>query len=200
MPRLYSMATRAAVSESTRARILEAALDELVAVGNDRITLRGVADRADVALRTLYNHFPNRNDLLIAAYLRHVAQTRAAVEPVAVPDSPPEDQLRHVVGGYYAGYARMGPRLGALLSLQGIPELQEQIREIRAWRRRVLGAIVRRARHAGTLAVPERTAVALAFTMTSHSTWSSLMEELGGDERAASRAATQALTAALLSS
>jgi hypothetical protein len=80
----------------------------------------------------------------------------------------------------YSRYAEEGERLTALLALRGIPDLDHQIREIRAWRRWLLHQIVERARRAGDLALPTRTAVALAFTMTSHAVWRTLIDELNG--------------------
>lgn len=192
------METRAAATMSAQNRILEAALDELVAVGGESITMQAVADRADLALRTLYNHFPNRDALLTAAYLYHAAQTRTAVEAaVTVPDAGPEDQLRYIIEAYYSAYARMGPRLTALLSLSGIPELDEQVGAIRAWRRQLLGKIIQRARRAGVLAMPVPAAVALAFTITSHAAWQILLEELDGAATNPPRVAGDALSAAL---
>jgi AcrR family transcriptional regulator len=191
------MERRAAAADAARSAILEAALDELVAAGGEPITMQAVARRADMALRTLYNHFPGRGALLSAAYLRHAAQTRAAVEAVAAPDAGPQEQLRHIIEAYYAGYARMGTRLTALLSVRGDPELDEQVRAIRAWRRRLLGDVVGAARRSGALAAPARDAVAVAFTMTSHAAWLTLVEELGRTAGDATRVAADALNAAL---
>src|SRR5580700_3514531 len=134
MPRSYSMGNRSKITAGTRQRIIEAALDEIVAASGEPITLQGVAMRADLSLRTLYNHFPNRETLLGAAFSHHAAQTRAAVEAVTVPDTDPAEQLRHIVAAYYGRYATMGARLAALLSLRGFPDLEEQIGAIRAWR------------------------------------------------------------------
>ena len=161
------MVNRAAATAAMRQRILEATLDEIVLAG-ELITLQGVADRADLALRTLYNHFPNRDALLSAAFTHHTDQTRAAVEAVTVPDADPEEQLRHIVGAYFARYATMGQRLGALLSLRGFPDLEEQIGAIRSWRRQVLDGIIGRAWRAGMLITAKPTALALVFTMTSY--------------------------------
>src|SRR5580704_10865135 len=97
MPRTYSMDKRSATTAATRQRIIEAALDEIVAASGEPITLQGVAMRADLSLRTLYNHFPNRETLLGAAFSHHAAQTRAAVEAVTLPDADPAQQLRHVI-------------------------------------------------------------------------------------------------------
>jgi TetR/AcrR family transcriptional regulator, transcriptional repressor of bet genes len=175
------MELRAVAAQAARDQILEAALDELVASDGDGVTMKAVADRAGVALRTLYNHFSGRDELLTAAYLRHANETRAAAEAVTVPETTPEAQLRHVVAAYYSRYAEGGERLTALLALRGFLELDHQIREIRAWRRRLLHGIVDRARRAGDLAMPTPRAVALAFTMTSHAVWRTLVDELDGD-------------------
>jgi AcrR family transcriptional regulator len=178
--RSYSMEMRAVATQAARDHILEAALDELVATGAEDVTMKAVAERAGMALRTLYNHFSGRDELLTAAYLRHAGQTRAAAEAVNVPEASPQEQLRHVVAAYYSRYAQEGERLTALLALRGVPELEHQIRQIRAWRRRLLHQIIERARRAGDLSMPIRTAVALAFTMTSHAVWRTLIDELDG--------------------
>jgi len=197
MPRQYAMEKRAAATAVVRQRIIDAALDELVAVDGGSITLQGVAQRADLALRTLYNHFPNRDALLSAAILHHTTQTRAAVEAMSLPDADPEQQLRHAVRAYYSRYAAMGRRLRALLSLRGFPDLEEQVRAIRAWRRGVFSQIIQRAGQTGSLAVPESTAVALAFTMTSYASWEILVGELDGLDAEPSQVASEALSAAL---
>lgn len=185
MPRPYSMDKRAAASVAVRHRIVEAALDELVASpAGAPITLQVVAARADLALRTLYNHFPNRDALLTAAFLQHATLSRATVEAVTVPDADPDHQLRHLVGAYYTRYTDMGPRLTALLHLHGFPALTEQIRAIRAWRRQVLTHVLHSDRCAGLLATSEPVAVALAFTATSHAYWQMLSNELDGSDAA----------------
>lgn len=190
------MQTRSRASAEVRVRILEATLDELGAAGKG-FTLQAVADRADVALRTLYNHFAGRDELLAAAFVHHTDQTRAGVAAVSVPDADPETQLLHVVEVFHQRYDRMGPRLGVLLSLRGLPELEEQIRTLRGWRSGMLRQIIERADRAGVLRLSPRAAVALAFTLTSHAAWQTLRDELGGDSAAATRAATESLRSAL---
>jgi AcrR family transcriptional regulator len=150
-----------------------------------------------VALRTLYNHFTGRDELLAAAFLHHAAQTRAAVEGLAVPDAGPEEQLRHVVEAYHLRYAQMGPRLSVLLSLRGFPELDKQLRAIRGQRRELLTEIIGRAERALALRLPAATAVALAYTLTSHAGWQSLRETLDGDPNEATGVANEALRSAI---
>jgi AcrR family transcriptional regulator len=191
------MEVRQLAAAEVRARILEAALDELAAAGGQGITLQAVAARADVALRTLYNHFAGRDELLAAAFLHHAEQTRAAVEAVTVPNAGPQDQLRHVVEAYHLRYAQMGPRLAVLLSLRGFPDLQDQVDAIRERRRLLLSAIVDRADRAGGLKLPGRTAVALAYTLTSHAGWQTLCEQACGEASEATHLANEALCSAL---
>ncbi len=178
------MDNRAAATLAVRQRIVEAALDELAAAPQGAITLADVAARADLALRTLYNHFPSRDALLTAAFLHHGSLSRDAIEAVSVPDATPDEQLRHLIGAYYSRYADMGPRLTALLGLRGFPALAEQVRAIRNWRRQVLGAVIAAAREEDLLAASEATALALAFTVTSHAHWQVLVSELHREDPA----------------
>lgn len=191
------METRQRAADEVRGRILEATLDEVAAAGGEGVTLQALAVRADVALRTLYNHFGGRDELLAAAFLHHAAQTRAAIEAVAVPEAGPQAQLEHVVEAYHRRYAAMGDRLSVLLSLRGFPELQEQIEIIRAQRHRLLSEILERAERAGTLKLPMATAVALAYTLTAHSGWQVLCEQADGNRAEATRIAIDALRSAL---
>jgi AcrR family transcriptional regulator len=197
MPRQYSMERRQQATAEIRSRILDATLDEVAAANGGRLTLHAVATRADVALRTLYNHFAGRDQLLAAAFHHHAEQTRAAVDAVSLPDADPEEQLRHVVEAYHQRYAQMGARLTALLALRGYPELDEEINRIRAQRTQRLGHVLDGAERAGILRVPASTAVALAYVLTSHAGWQTLCSQTGGDPTAASRIADEILSSAL---
>lgn len=190
------MESRQRASAEVRGRILEATLDEVAAAGGEGVTLQAVAVRADVALRTLYNHFAGREELLAAAFLHHATETRAAVDAVRVPDASPQQQLEHVVEVYHRRYAVMGDRLSVLLSLRGFPELQEQIQIIRAQRHRLLEEVVESAKRVGVLKLPASTAVALAYTLTGHAGWQTLCEHVGNSAEA-TRVATEALRSAL---
>lgn len=197
MPRPYSMRTRSRATSATRDRVLDATLDELADVGGEAITLQAVAERADVALRTVYNYFGGRDELLAAAFERHAEDTGAEIETLVVPDTEPEEQLRHVVTGFYSRYERMGERLAALLVLRGFPELDHHIRTVRARRRQLLTGILRRAEHDGALAINPGTGLALAFTLTSHAGWETLRASLDDDPGRTVEAAHQILASAL---
>jgi AcrR family transcriptional regulator len=191
------MATRERDRAAVRGRILEATLDELVAAEGDAVTMQNIAVRADVALRTLYNHFADRDHLLAATFAHHGAQTRADIEALRLADACAQAQLDDVVDAYYARYRRMGARLSTLLSLRGYPELEEQIRAIRDWRRRLMRGIIARAEQEESLVLPAQTAVVVAFTMTSHACWRTMLEATGGAHARTTQAAKLALGSAL---
>ncbi|WP_371871433.1 TetR/AcrR family transcriptional regulator [Phytohabitans rumicis] len=62
--------------------LLDAAWDELAAVGYARFTMEGVAARAGTSRPVIYRRWPNRAELAIAA-IRHYG----ARQPVATPDT-----------------------------------------------------------------------------------------------------------------
>lgn len=63
-PRQYSMERRAATVEQTRRRIIEAAMQCHAEQGIAGTSIQDVARRADVALGTVYRHFPTLEDLV----------------------------------------------------------------------------------------------------------------------------------------
>jgi AcrR family transcriptional regulator len=70
------MATRAAAAEATRERILDAACEAFLASWYDNVTLRDLAEAADVALQTVVNHFGTKESL----YGDAVARISDAIE------------------------------------------------------------------------------------------------------------------------
>lgn len=68
MPRAYDLGRRAAPKAETRARILRATLELLRDAGSGGVSNLSVAKAADVAPATVRNHFPERADLMGAAF------------------------------------------------------------------------------------------------------------------------------------
>lgn len=78
------MSARAAATEATRARIVDAAADAFSEHWYEDVTIRGVAADAGVALQTVRNHFPTKEDLFLAASEQisaRIESLRWAVEP-----------------------------------------------------------------------------------------------------------------------
>lgn len=82
--RPYRMVKRAASTEKTRQRIIDAQWDLALDLWYDEITLRKVAARAGVSLRTVVNHFGSKEAILAAALEQPVPEelmTRVNAKP-----------------------------------------------------------------------------------------------------------------------
>jgi AcrR family transcriptional regulator len=78
------MSARAAATEATRERIVEIAVEAFSSRWYDEVTVRGIARDAGVALQTVRNHFPTKEELFSAAAERYgasIESVRFAVEP-----------------------------------------------------------------------------------------------------------------------
>lgn len=64
------MDTRQEETAARRRRLLDAAVEVLGDAGAERFTTEAVADRAGAAIRTLYNHFSSRDELIVEALSR----------------------------------------------------------------------------------------------------------------------------------
>jgi AcrR family transcriptional regulator len=68
--------------QELEAALLDAAWEELVAVGFAKLTMESVAARAKTGVAVLYRRWPRKDDLVLAA-MRHYGETR----PVDIPDT-----------------------------------------------------------------------------------------------------------------
>lgn len=74
--------------QQRREAILAAARALVTEIGYDAVTLEMIAERAELTKPTLYAYFENRDDLILAAYLRvleNSATTRADLEGISSP-------------------------------------------------------------------------------------------------------------------
>ena len=190
------MATRGEATAATRTRLLDAGVEVLSDVGADALTMKLVAERADVALRTVYNHYPSKEALVVEAYDRLAGQVQDAVR--ALPDTgSPRERLGRFVDAVYDAFA--AERLGnaAIMSVTGINEFDSRLREVRAWRRGEITRLLRVAERDGSLQLPLKQAVALAFLSTAWVAYSSLVDESGLSLATAKELARRTLDAAL---
>ena len=177
-----------------RRRILDATIAVLAEIGADRLTVEAVAERADMATRTIYNHFATRDELIAEALGAHLAHYRENVRLEFSEEGAPPERLRQFVAILYGIYAQQGASLTTLLDHREVPAIDAQIREMRAWRRLQLERILRDAKP--NLRVPLTQAVALAYVMTHHSVWAELIDS-GLTPAKAVAVTTSALDAAL---
>jgi TetR/AcrR family transcriptional regulator, cholesterol catabolism regulator len=83
-----------AAQRERRKRILDATLALASVGGYDAVQMRAVAERADVALGTLYRYFPSKIHLLVAALTDEMEQIQVKLDRKPIPgDSPAERML-----------------------------------------------------------------------------------------------------------
>ncbi|HET8582173.1 MAG TPA: cholesterol catabolism transcriptional regulator KstR [Jatrophihabitans sp.] len=89
-----------------RKRILDATLVLASKGGYDAVQMRAVAERADVALGTLYRYFPSKIHLLVSALARELERVRERTERIPLPGDTPYDRLMFILGRITKGLQR----------------------------------------------------------------------------------------------
>nr|GID41266.1 TetR family transcriptional regulator [Actinoplanes campanulatus] len=85
---------------ATRQAIADAALRLFLEHGYDRVSLRDIADAADVSTTTLFKHFPGKEALVFDQEQDNEAQLIAAVRERAGGPSMVEALREHLLGAY----------------------------------------------------------------------------------------------------
>ncbi len=80
-----------------RRRILEAARRLATEGGFEAVQMRAVAQRADVALGTLYRYFPSKIHLLVSVLALQLERANATLERRPVPEGTAADRVVHVL-------------------------------------------------------------------------------------------------------
>src|SRR5918912_1536757 len=79
-----------------RKRILDATLALASKGGWEAVQMRAVAERADVALGTLYRYFPSKIHLLVSGLVREFERAQEKLERQAIPGDTPAERLMFV--------------------------------------------------------------------------------------------------------
>jgi TetR/AcrR family transcriptional regulator, cholesterol catabolism regulator len=79
-------------------RILDATLALASKGGYEAVQMRTVADRADVALGTLYRYFPSKINLLVSALAREFERYQERLDRRPIPGKTPYDRVMYVLG------------------------------------------------------------------------------------------------------
>jgi AcrR family transcriptional regulator len=80
-----------------RKRILDATLALASKGGYDAVQMRAVADRADVALGTLYRYFPSKIHLLVSSMARELEGVRERTARIPVPGESAYERLMFIL-------------------------------------------------------------------------------------------------------
>src|SRR5277367_4837867 len=82
-----------AAQRDRRKRILDATLTLATKGGYDAVQMRAVADRAEVALGTLYRYFPSKIHLLVSGLAREFERTKENLDRRSNPGQSPADRV-----------------------------------------------------------------------------------------------------------
>jgi TetR/AcrR family transcriptional regulator, cholesterol catabolism regulator len=86
-----------AAQRERRKRILDATLALASKGGYDAVQMREVAERADVALGTLYRYFPSKIHLLVSGLIREFEQTKEKLDRRPIPGATPAERIIYVL-------------------------------------------------------------------------------------------------------
>ena len=163
---------------STGEQLISAVLQLMLEDGADAVTVGAVAERADVALRTVYNHFSSRDALLEAALERIISEIEAALAAAGIEEGAPEERIRRFVGAAFGEFDRLGILLTRILSVRGVPHLERRLAELNEWRLARIEDIVAAAEAEGA-PLEAVQANALAGALIGHGSWEALVQ-IGG--------------------
>lgn len=128
-------APRATETAERRRRLVHAAVELAQQGGYEAVQMRDVANRADVALATLYRQYPSKDQLLLAALADQTAALRDILAKRPSSGSTPADRVIGVLERASSALTR-DPRLaGAMVTALGSPEpdaaaIKQEILEI----------------------------------------------------------------------
>jgi AcrR family transcriptional regulator len=86
-----------AAQRERRKRILDATLALASKGGYDAVQMRAVAERADVALGTLYRYFPSKIHLLVSALTEEFDEMQEKLDRKPVPGDTPTERVMYVL-------------------------------------------------------------------------------------------------------
>jgi AcrR family transcriptional regulator len=109
----------------TREAIAQAAMELFVAHGYDRVTVADVARAADVSEKTVFNHFPTKEDLVL-----HGGQERRAALIEAIRTRPPGSSLVQPFRDATMAFIDVVAS-GAVESIVAVPRLVAESRSLR---------------------------------------------------------------------
>ena len=87
-----------AAQRERRQRILDATLALASRGGYEAVQMRAVADRAGVALGTLYRYFPSKIHLLVSGLAREFERNQEKLDRTPIPGDTPYERMLFVLG------------------------------------------------------------------------------------------------------
>lgn len=149
---------------ATREAIIDAAQALLTEGGPAALMLDAVAERADVAVQTIYNRIGGRSALLIAVAERALEENRAYMDAVYAAPGGPQERILQAAAAYARFAAERPHQFRLLADPPEEPEALERVAELVEEQNAKLAAALREGIAEGSLNPaldPELTATAL---------------------------------------
>src|SRR5919204_1618443 len=86
-----------AAQQQRRKRILDATIALASKGGYEAVQMRAVAERAEVALGTLYRYFPSKIHLLVTGLAREFERSQEKLDRMAIPGDTPYERMLFVL-------------------------------------------------------------------------------------------------------
>jgi AcrR family transcriptional regulator len=115
-------APRAIETAERRRRLVDAAVELAQQGGYDAVQMRDVANRADVALATLYRQYPSKDQLLLAALADQTGTLRDILGKRPARGTTPLDRVNGVLERATRALTREPRLAGAMVTALGSPE------------------------------------------------------------------------------
>lgn len=193
-PRRYDRSRRDEAMAATRERIIAAIVDLHAEVGPSRATYAMIARRADVAIPTVYKHFPQLAGIF-AACIGHVsAQVPALTADIFAGAATAAERLAKLVPALFERHRRFAPWLRwSRHESHLLPDMAVYFTKMRERHVRLL----REALAPRYGARPPQALVAVIEALTGFDAWHTLTAENGLPSDEAADAAADALAAVL---
>jgi len=142
-PRAYHQKARGESAAETRQRIVEATYDLHRSRGISATSFRDIAERADVAIGTVYHHFPELDDILRACGAHTMRVTMPPGAAIFEGIASPRERLRVLVLETFRFYERFPEHDFIRAERTRFPFIDETFREVEEARRTLIATAVR---------------------------------------------------------
>ncbi len=179
-PRKYSLGKRRQTIEDTRRRIIDATFQLHNEKGILATSMRDIAGRADVALRTVYHHFPTVDDLVNGCAYKVIALLDPPTAGVFEGLNTVEARLRRLAQALFSMYERGALHIETARCQQGeVPALANFVANEAAMRKDLVREALR------PLHPTSRTVREAALALTDFGVWNAFNQQGLSTHRAA---------------
>ncbi len=136
---------------ATRSTIINTAKSLIIEAGVNALTLESVAERANIAVQTIYNRVGGRPALLIAVAELALEEHNKYMQDALAASAPAREKMRLIAESYTRFAFERPNEFRLLLDPQGEPEALQRISELIKEQNAKTAAVIRAGMAAGTI-------------------------------------------------